>query len=1575
MRCAWLIVILLLCSGFVSSGIVVSENAGICNCAEKLSQSQWVEVDRISKTIEVDPLSSYYFQIKNSTLLENGINKLPISNALKRVPNWLRDDLEKNLKQLANATVDVGDQAAPALFDFDEDGDLDIIVGTADGYMYIYEQKNNFWVKAGTLNDSAGSPIYAGSNAVPCFEDMNGDGYLDLVVGTWDGQIKCYENTSLGWIYNGYLVDNNQTEIDVGGYSAPVFGKVYMHPEDPDGLDWDDLTIGDEDGNIYCYENTRNGTSPTWTIRDNVYQDVNLYLLGLEHPAAYSKPALADLDGDGDLDLTVGVDSGKLYYFRNDGTATSPSWTYVSGAYANFEACAYPAPHFGDLDRNKLLSQDCVFDLVVGRGDGHIHIFKNLGSVNTPRWDVWPNAAETIEHHMDYQDLTRLDKYLNLICDVENKYVDEIAFCIAHTSPDVLADEDVYPEVFVKNAELIYEIDNYIQYADIVYRGSNTTGDYWSTVEYNYYNNTTGMIEKHELPRDIYYWYIVHPKITDEIPTFINPDTGDVDKNGYFWREYLFFYADDTYPDDPDTDPNNDGIPDYNYPKDEQPPSLKDKIANITVLYDGIPYVAPKGHDNDGYMYEPEKNRSWQWSYNKGHAIEIVSNWVEKTLTLNEQESNDGERPIQPVRIAHHHNGNCGELQDLTVAAARTCLIPAAGVNLIGEDHVWSEFYCNNSWHQWDNYWSDSGSVIDKFNIYWDKIFDGQNHRGGSGIFRWNGDDSIDDRTADYVPTAATITIIVTDANDNPVDGARVLVSSYWLVDNQVESITGMSMGFIHLVPNTAVPSIWDYTDSNGICEFRLVGSFQIAIASKLGSTTSDMDFEDGESYTPTFKLQDTSPNPHPKAEEGMPSGEYVVEITYDVLQGVQIQPPSPIVEDMHFENVPAHIDLFTCTEDEMENFMCGKTFNYIAFQSNRTSGTLLSSSLSGGGYIVFSNGDGIETSKIINVTIILKRLQDWAPTVTISNISMPISGLITVSGAASSQSAGNIIKNVWVKVDDSAWYLANGTNSWNYGLDITFYYLGNHTIYVRAIDGGNCYAVANRTWLFEDYLVDITMVEPLENEIISGAAVQVGGTAVDYDGTVELIEIRLANETWREVTDRQNNDWSSTLDATVVNDGIQKIYVKAFDGILYSIKEISVVVDNTYPTISVSSPENNEYVSGTVTVSGSALDINGIKNIWVKVDGYNWTEINIQSSTSLTWTCEIDTTLLSEGYHTIYAQAYDGKHNQTASVTVIVDNNKPPEVLYSPTANSVTIYENSTQEFRILDIRDMESQAISIIWYLDGKNITFAYNKYSYNFSANYSSASSYQIRVEVWDSFWSKEAATQTWTLTVVNVNRIPEINCSSPEIRELTINELENILFYANASDPDGESLSIEWKVNNISKSTGKSYTFSTNYLSAGVYTIAVRVSDGKDAVEQIWRVRVLDINTPPSAGFSPDQKEQTIKKNTQRLFSVENISDSENDELTITWYVNGNAVSEVHISPGDYSDYTYTFTSSGRYVISVSVSDGKTAISNTWLVNVEQPPTEKTIPGFEMQIFLIALSIATIILLAKRKKESD
>ena len=106
----------------------------------------------------------------------------------------------------------------------------------------------------------------------------------------------------------------------------------------------------------------------------------------------YAKPAFADLDNDGDLDLVVGRDDGTLSSFRRNADGSFTPMNGIGGnsenPFSGIDVGALSAPTFSDFDRNGTL------DLVIGRGDGTLAAFRrNADGGFTPMDGAGGNPA------------------------------------------------------------------------------------------------------------------------------------------------------------------------------------------------------------------------------------------------------------------------------------------------------------------------------------------------------------------------------------------------------------------------------------------------------------------------------------------------------------------------------------------------------------------------------------------------------------------------------------------------------------------------------------------------------------------------------------------------------------------------------------------------------------------------------------------------------------------------------------------------------------------------------------------------------------------------------------------------------------------------------------------------------------------------------------------------------------------------------------------------------------------------------------------------------------------------------
>ncbi len=256
--------------------------------------------------------------------------------------------------------------------DVDHDGDLDLFWGDFfSSGMYFLENLGS--PADPDIPDTTTSTfpsrelLTKGFNG-PIFADLDGDGDSELLVGVLyrDEDIDNfwhYHNDGTPTAPHFTLVTRNFIEsMDVGRQSRPVVADI-------DGDGDMDLFVGAYDGRVLAYRNTGTVSAP-------VFEKDTTLTVPVPEGEFIASPAFADLDGDGDLDLLVGFFTGRLSLFENTGTALSPDFVLATSSFANIDIGNNASPCFGDVDG------DHDVDLLVGRNDGRVSLFRNFGTTS-----------------------------------------------------------------------------------------------------------------------------------------------------------------------------------------------------------------------------------------------------------------------------------------------------------------------------------------------------------------------------------------------------------------------------------------------------------------------------------------------------------------------------------------------------------------------------------------------------------------------------------------------------------------------------------------------------------------------------------------------------------------------------------------------------------------------------------------------------------------------------------------------------------------------------------------------------------------------------------------------------------------------------------------------------------------------------------------------------------------------------------------------------------------------------------------------------------------------------------------
>ncbi|MHB8745256.1 MAG: FG-GAP-like repeat-containing protein [Gammaproteobacteria bacterium] len=267
--------------------------------------------------------------------------------------------------------VDIGFSSEPAVVDIDADGDFDVFIGNKTGSIFYYENTGTRSSPVFTNRTGAANPlngIRSSSDSTPTFGDINGDGTFDVLIGAATGPVQVVTNSGSA---SGPLFKrvNPLTGINAQVSRTPVFVDI-----DGDGAF--DAFIGNQAGRVDYYKNVGTNLNPQFVQQTGTANPLDGVSVG-----TLSTVAFVDIDGDGDYDAFVGAGDGTIHFFKNTGTATSPLFTELTGSANPLNGVnvgARAAPAFVDIDGNG------VFDVCIGASDGTLHFYRNTGTATSP---------------------------------------------------------------------------------------------------------------------------------------------------------------------------------------------------------------------------------------------------------------------------------------------------------------------------------------------------------------------------------------------------------------------------------------------------------------------------------------------------------------------------------------------------------------------------------------------------------------------------------------------------------------------------------------------------------------------------------------------------------------------------------------------------------------------------------------------------------------------------------------------------------------------------------------------------------------------------------------------------------------------------------------------------------------------------------------------------------------------------------------------------------------------------------------------------------------------------------------
>lgn len=201
----------------------------------------------------------------------------------------------------------------PAFGDVDGDGDKDMYVGDLQGRLHFF--RNNatgpiaqFELIQANILDASGQILDVGQYAAPQLYDLDDDDLLDLVIGERNGNLNYYRNTGTATTPEWTLISDTLGAVstvewwNITGHSTPL---IFTNDDGEK-----EILLGSESGWIYHYDAIDGNLGGTWNLVDSMH-------LGI-YEGHRTALLLHDFNNDGANDMVIGNGRGGLSFWSSD---------------------------------------------------------------------------------------------------------------------------------------------------------------------------------------------------------------------------------------------------------------------------------------------------------------------------------------------------------------------------------------------------------------------------------------------------------------------------------------------------------------------------------------------------------------------------------------------------------------------------------------------------------------------------------------------------------------------------------------------------------------------------------------------------------------------------------------------------------------------------------------------------------------------------------------------------------------------------------------------------------------------------------------------------------------------------------------------------------------------------------------------------------------------------------------------------------------------------------------------------------------------------------------------------------